>query len=586
MEKLLKHLYFTYSQHLFCAFFSLMIAACGYDKYQYKLVAVDSLATTHPDSARNVLLAMSADTATMNKKQRMYYKLLTLKADIKSYIPQTSDAKAMEVLDYYEHDGDRKLLPYAYYYTATTYKDMNDAPRAIKYFQKVIDAMHKSGDLQLESYTYNQIGMLFLLQDMDEKAYEYFYRSYEVDSIRRDTIDVVYSLIDLSITYENRNLDTCLQLLRKAKELNDKGNCNISHEVDARLSVIFCEHGQYDSAYVYLQEVLKNVGKIDRSAVYANARNVYMGKGMLDSAKYYGLKLMEMGSVYAKKNSSRDLAQIAFQLGNPALGLKYIHVYDSLADSVERIKAKEALVNANSLYNYEVREKENTHLKMERKIYIIIFLSIAIISCLIISILIIYNIKRRKEQQRQSLSFLMLKKMEEENRLHSEQEIRTREKEIEGITQKIQETDEDNGNLRLQLEEQKEKLRIIVEDKKGNMLKHDIQKQRLTNSSAFSMAQSNVKAKQPLSVSQWDVMEKELDGILGDFKYFINKKNNISKLEYHICLLVKMGFTNADISTLVSRQPNSISQSRRRLYKKLTGRDGKAIDLDEFVKAL
>lgn len=82
-----------------------LLTACSHERYPEKMVAVDSLATTHPDRARKVLASMATDTVFMSESQRMYYKLMTLKADIKSNITQTSSKRAREIINYYASSG-------------------------------------------------------------------------------------------------------------------------------------------------------------------------------------------------------------------------------------------------------------------------------------------------------------------------------------------------------------------------------------------------------------------------------------------------------------------------------------------------
>lgn len=571
---------------LFIVYVVGLLAACDHERYPNKLVAADSLANTHPDSARKVLANMAADTVMMKKSQLMYYKLLTLKADIKSIIKQTSDVRAREILGYYEHEGDQRLLPYAYYYSASVYRDMHDAPQAIEYYQKVIDTLPNDVDLQLKSYTYNQIGKLFLFQSLYGKAAEFFYKSYQVDSIRKDTFDMFFSFIDMSIAYENSDITKCLNCLHKAELINMEGKLNLDYNVDYRLSVIYSDKKEYDSALIYIQEPLKNVAFTDSSAVFSVARKIYFGKGMLDSAEYYSLELMRMGSIYAKKNSSRTLGNIAFANGDTASGFKYMHLYDCWADSVEKIDAKRALANASSLYDYKIRERENTELKTERRNYIVGIFFLITISCVVITLLIIHSFRNKQKQQKQKLTIFLLKKLGKEQKEQNENEIKTREQEIKVLTKKLQETDKKNENLKIQIEEQKEELRRVIKNKNKGITKPNEQERKLLNSRAYFLAKSKVEEGKPILFSEWGKIENELDCLLVDFRYILYQTYSMSKLEYHICLLVKMGFNNSDISTLISRQPNAVSLSRKRLYKKLTGIEGKAADLDEYIKSL
>ena len=98
--------------------------------------------TTWPLCSPIALLeALKADSPQWDKATQMYHSLLTVKARDKAFITHTSDSLMLSVLNYYEHGGDKQLLPEAYYYMGSTYRDMNDAPRALEYYQKALEVL-------------------------------------------------------------------------------------------------------------------------------------------------------------------------------------------------------------------------------------------------------------------------------------------------------------------------------------------------------------------------------------------------------------------------------------------------------------
>lgn len=74
---------------------------------------------------------------------QMYYRLLSIKAYDKAFIPLTSDSLILPVLHYYINRNDKRHLPEAYYYAGRIYRDLGDAPQALDYFEKALDAMGK-----------------------------------------------------------------------------------------------------------------------------------------------------------------------------------------------------------------------------------------------------------------------------------------------------------------------------------------------------------------------------------------------------------------------------------------------------------
>lgn len=201
----------------------------------------------------------------------------------------------------------------------------------------------------------------------------------------------------------------------------------------------------------------------------------------------------------------------------------------------------------NSLYKYHTYETENAHLKIERQNYVIVGLVVVIIIFFMLSIFIVYGIKTREDKKKLKLKLLLLDKLQKE---------------------------------------QKEKLDIADENKQKVGLKQDIQRQQLVNTEAYAIAKIRIGRSLPISIEQWKNMENELTPLLGNFKLVLNQAYELKESEYRICLLIKLGFKNAEIATLISRSPNAVSQARKRLYKKITGKNGLASDLDEIIKTL
>ena len=64
----------------------------------------------------------------------MYYDLLKIKANDKLYHEHTSDSIILEIIRFYDEYGDLYKQMEAYYYLGSVYRDLGDAPRAVKAF--------------------------------------------------------------------------------------------------------------------------------------------------------------------------------------------------------------------------------------------------------------------------------------------------------------------------------------------------------------------------------------------------------------------------------------------------------------------
>ena len=333
-------------------FLAVMVSVCGPERHPVSLVEVDSLAETNPRRAMSLLSAMAGEAASMPEDHLMYYRLLQLKAADKAYIGHTSDSIGMLLVDYYEGRGDSRLLPQAYYYAASVYRDLHDAPQALNYFQKAANTMPAGGGSRLKGHAYNQMGKLFMLQDLDSVALHYYQEAYKIESDRKDTLDMIASLCDMSVSYQRLgDLENCIRSLEAAENLNALAGLNKEYLILYRLSEVFLERGQSDSAWACIQLPLVEAPDFDKSAVLSVASKASLATGRLDSAYVISKELLKVGSIYARQTAARVLAEVCLRQGRLADVVHYINMYKSFSDSVSVLDARRAMANANALYD-------------------------------------------------------------------------------------------------------------------------------------------------------------------------------------------------------------------------------------------
>lgn len=133
----------------------------------------------HPDSA--LLCLSSLDSSIMNEPEniRMYHALLKIKAKDKLYIPHESDSLLKSIVQYYEGYGTPDQLMEAYYYLGSAYRDMGDAPRAVRAFQDAADIGKDSKRYDILGRVYEQMGYRLAYQGLYDEALEAYRKSYE-----------------------------------------------------------------------------------------------------------------------------------------------------------------------------------------------------------------------------------------------------------------------------------------------------------------------------------------------------------------------------------------------------------------------
>ncbi|MBR6203046.1 MAG: hypothetical protein IKQ62_08580 [Bacteroidaceae bacterium] len=86
--------------------------------------------------------------------------------------------------------------------------------------------------------------------------------------------------------------------------------------------------------------------------------------------------------------------------------------------------------------------------------------------------------------------------------------------------------------------------------------------------------------------SEWKELEQRLKVVYPRFGSSLYGLYNLSPTEYQLCLLLKIRTAPAEIATVLNKDKSTISSIRKRLYKKVFGKEGTGKDWDEFVLSL
>ena len=84
----------------------------------------------------------------------------------------------------------------------------------------------------------------------------------------------------------------------------------------------------------------------------------------------------------------------------------------------------------------------------------------------------------------------------------------------------------------------------------------------------------------------WEQLEQLLTSVYDKFPLKLKVVCNLSKRDYRMCLLIKMGMTPQRISNIFSIERSSVASQRARLFKEHFGRKGGAKDWDSFILSL
>lgn len=568
--------------------FLLCLCACGNRPYPRSLLIADSLTNVFPDSAITLLVSLKDSMATQAEATQMYYRLLCIKAKDKAYLPNTSDSFILPVLHYYIMENDRRHLPEAYYYAGRVCRDLGDAPQALEYFEKALDAMEGDSNYRLKSVIYSQMGTLFSFQDIVDEALKTFRNAYQCDSILNDSAGMAFDFQDLAWTYLKKDQsDSALYYYRAAYDLAHTIQYqNLIVSTQCQMAYIYIQMKEYDLAKKALHPALNNLIIPGKSGIYSIASEFYHETGQIDSAIYYYNELLTCGTIYAKQAAYHGLAKIAISKGAAQEALGQIQQYIQCTDSIQKIINTETIRKMYSLYNYQLREKENNLLKMEneQKEQFIVYISSVCIIMIFLFIAYLQYSKRKKLQL--NIQLEKLEELKKEQYRKSTQFIEENNAKIEELEDRQRHTDQENSFLKKQLQRQQEI--ILCTNKQIEFQIEECEQARvaLFNSDIYTHFKSLIHSDKKLTDDDWIQLENAINSAYNGFVGKLYKLHTISEHELHVCLLIKIDILPNDIANLTNHSKESIASTRRRLFEKVFLNKGKPKDWDEFIMSL
>ena len=146
----------------------LLIVSCSSRHFLDKLEQIKSVGDQDPDKALVMLDSLEISIRDESEYVRHKYDLLRIRLNDKAYKMPTSDIMIKQLVEYFESEGSIQEKQEANYYAGSTYRDLQDTPRALEYFFKSLDFAEGSGECDsiLLRNTYSNIHYLqYRVQD-------------------------------------------------------------------------------------------------------------------------------------------------------------------------------------------------------------------------------------------------------------------------------------------------------------------------------------------------------------------------------------------------------------------------------------
>lgn len=509
--------------------------------------------------AYNVLAVADSAMRSKSRGVQMRYQLQKIKVEDKLYIKHNNDSTILALVNYYEEEGNRLLLNEAYYYAGSIYRDLQDASRALEYYQKALSGS-SDNDLMLKEKINSQMGYLLSSQMIYDEAIRYHDSAKELAARLKDTLGLIYSNNDIATIYRHKkSYDLAFFYFDKAEELSLQYKAaNTSCLIYSQKAATYNETGNYQLAEKYLNLSLTDLAPSDTNSVYAIAGNIYFKQHKYEAASFYYHELLNSNDIYSRQLARAMLLSIAANEGDFSEALKHLVPYKNLTDSIVSLMDSEKLARINSLYNSRQLEKQKEVLekKNDRNTFLIIIGGFLLLSIIAFSSTYTYRVHSERNRLRYNNAMLdqYLKDEQQKRELAEQERLR-----IQAERDKLAE------------DHMQEQHKLVLGDERKAIIQESELYQKLYNSGKV------------ISVKDLEDVKVLLDEVYPEFFFRLHSIGVIKDQEIKVSMLLKMGFAPSKIASLLSLSLSAVSNIRKRTYEKVTGKVGKADDWDKII---
>lgn len=522
---------------------------------------------------------------------------------------------------------------------AQWYVDQKNYPLAHDLFSKSLELREKAGDTTGIINNLINIGNLNYIEGNPDEASNYFYRALRLaNDMKNNNLSGILLMNLSNVLIQQKNYSKAIEYLTQSLEYHRKdGNRKEEANVLNNIGIIYFETGDYKKAREFFLRSLAIKEEIKTDP--AGLIKIYNNLGLIAkeennpglAEEYYtstlrishqagdksgeAVALNNLGSLKLLQNDPDALPLLLQSIElSQTLGLKkltlanydnlqkhysaeerwkeafeYLMKYRALSDSIFNEESAAKIIELQTLYDTEMKEKENVILRERQRVQLLrnrlLTLVAIIFAIMAISFFFMFRLKRYTLRQKSELfdketviSQMKLNASEEKNRnlqetLFAEEEIRKlqaksldqKKHELVSATMLIASKNEVFEQLKKLAEEIK-----IADDGIGSEKAREI----ITEID-----------RQTDMETQWEQFRIRFESVHKSFFDKLRKADGgLTQNDLQLCAYLKLNLTTKEIARLMNISPESVNTSRYRLRKKLNLAN--SITLDEFIHNL
>ena len=583
----------------------LIISGCNGNKTTNKLMPeleqAEKVMFDHPDSALHLLESLEIPSSQTDKENHALWSLLVTQAQYKQALKIPSDSLVRIAYDYYKPTNNARRRAMSALYMGDINYELGNIEEAMQYYLEGKTEVEKTDDYKTGYLIMFSLGKLYLFRNFADYALEACTAAYDYavkDSNKRYQMTALrYLARSYCLTNElTKAIDTYNQCASLALELG-LGTDRYYYKIQTEIALVYSNSGNLEKSLILSKSL--PVGYQSSLLIGSN----YLMLNQYDSAYLYLNRALNTDNVYTKKETYRNL----YRLGDIPQYHKYLKTYcDSLlfyTDSVMSLDKGKEIIAYKEKYDHQKLITEQQRLKLEKADAQRMLFIITICLIVVIAVVAYFYQKRlvRKEttirKQSEQMQDYMLQLHEYETRLMqnnrymeelqeqiSRQEVNA--EEVESYREQIDSLQSENSRLSENIATLQN--HIAEYTSKLDKARRDTEKFRSISEENLNLKQrermlaeyvvdndSLVKELREkcrvLDDIEWETLEQMCESTYGNF---VSRLQSIcptlTKQELHLCILIKLRFSNTQMSEIFGVSVSSVSQKKFRLKKHLS----------------
>ena len=559
-----------------CLLVVTFMVSCSNEDILKEMEEIKAIGDENPKKALVMLDSLEIEIRGKGEYAKHKYDLLRVRLNDKADHIPSSDIMIKRLMVYFEKKGSVPEKQEVYYYAGSTYRDLQDTPRALEYFFKSLDfALDGKGcDSIMLRNTYSNLNYLYFRVQDYTNALDVGIK--EVETCKKTGGDVTLPYMHVGTAY------LALDSFHQAEIAFDSAFVHASCSADIplhqeMLGYLLCHY----SAMGNVPKAKACYALMDKAPLKdlppypcMSFAKYYEALGMTDSAVIYGRQLLEdRTDIYNMYDAAKFLFELYSRKGDTENAIHYAGIYLQFSDSIDFGKRQELAATVNNAYQYHLDQKKEQKLKDEKERYWNMLLFVSLTALLSACIGYIFHVRRRDRhlQEIVALSAELQRFSADDSRLRGQIEKKEKEltesrtslekssEELNQMKQELQRVNEELTKYSNTLKEKEQRLAEKIEQNKAIVKQLHLSELEGRAADVIHAVRLSSSGKKKMTPANWKQLYQAVDELFPSFKdRLVKEVGTFTEQQMQVCYLIRIGLSNQQIQNMTSLSHSTV----------------------------